>query len=53
MRQWWLVGEVAGGGVSQVKTVVMCQSVGSSSQTEDFQRSLKVLICCVDFLCCS
>ena len=33
-----------------VKTAVVCQSVGSSSQIEDLRRSLKVLICCVDFL---
>ena len=33
-----------------VKMALVCQSVGSSSQTEDFRRSLKVLICCVDFL---
>ena len=33
-----------------VNTAVVCKSVGSSSQTEDFQRSLKVPICCVDFL---
>ena len=26
-----------------VKTAVVCQSVGSSSQTEDFRRNLKVL----------
>ena len=29
---------------------VVCRSVGSSSLTVDFKRSLKVLICCVDFL---
>ena len=40
---------MAGAGVSAGEAVV-CQSVGSSSQSEDFQRSLKVLICCVDFL---
>ena len=34
-----------------VKTAAVCQSVGSSSQTEDFQRSWKVLICSVIFLC--
>ena len=33
-----------------VKTAVVCQSVGSSSQIEDFQRSLWVLMCCADFL---
>ena len=33
-----------------VKTAAVCQSVGSSSQIEDSQRSLVVLICCVDFL---
>ena len=32
------------------ETAVVCQSVGSTSQTEDFQRSLKVLICFVGFL---
>ena len=30
-----------------VKTVVVCQSVGSSSKTEDFQKNLRVLICCL------
>ena len=42
--RWWL--EVR----PLVKTAVVCQSDGSSSQIEDFQRSLKVLIYCVDFL---
>ena len=36
---------------SAVKMAAVCQSVGSSSLTVDFQRSLRVLICCVDFLC--
>ena len=27
------------------KTAEVCQSVGSSSQIEDFQRSLRVLAC--------
>ena len=43
-------GEAASAGVSTSEMVMVCQSVGSSSQTEDFQRSLKVLICCVGFL---
>ena len=30
-----------------MKTAVVGQSVASSSQTEDFQRSLKVLVCCI------
>ena len=34
-----------------VKTAAVCQSVGSLSQTKDLQRSLKVLICLVGFLC--
>ena len=33
-----------------VKMAVVCLSVGSSSQIEDFRRSLRVLICCVDFV---
>ena len=28
-----------------VKMVAVCQSIGSSSKTDDFQRCLKVLIC--------
>ena len=32
------------------KMATVCQSVGSSSETEDLRRSLRVLICCVDFL---
>ena len=36
---------MAGAGV-----LAVCQSVGSSSQIGVFRRSLKVLICCVDFL---
>ena len=48
--QWWLeerwhvvVGHV-------VKTAAVCQSVGCETLTVDSQRSLRVLICCVDFL---
>ena len=33
-----------------VKTAVVCRSVGSSSQIQYSQRSLRVLIFCVDFL---
>ena len=29
---------------------VVCLSVGSLSEIEDSQRSLRILICCVDFL---
>ena len=32
-----------------VKTAVVCQSVGSSSKTKDFRRSMKVLTNCVVF----
>ena len=46
---------VVGGKVAMVaswvvKTAAVCQSVDSSSQIEDFQRSLRLLICFVDFL---
>ena len=34
-----------------VKVAAIHQSVGSSGLTVDSQRNLKVLICCVDFLC--
>ena len=44
-------GEVACFGL-MVKTAAVCQSVGSSSQIEDSQRSLRVLICCDHFLSC-
>ena len=37
----------------QVETAAVFQTVGSSSQVEDFQSMLRVLICCVDFLSCS
>ena len=49
VRQWWLEEKWLVLACHLVKTDVVCQSVGSSSQTEDFRRSLKVLICCVDF----
>ena len=42
---------MAGSCCQLVKMVVMCQSGGSSSQTEDLVRSLNVRICCADFLC--
>ena len=47
VRQWWLEERQLVLVCQLVKTVVMCQSVRSPSQTEDFQRSLKELICCV------
>ena len=49
VRRWWLEERGLELVCPQVKTVAVCQSVGSSSHTEDFQRSLKVLICCVVF----
>ena len=51
VRRWWLEERQLVLACRLVKTAGVCQSVGSSSQTEDFQRSLKVLICCVGFLC--
>ena len=51
VRQLWLEDRQLVLACWLVKTAVVCQSVGSSSQTEDFRRSLEVLICCVDFLC--
>ena len=50
VRLWWLEERHWVLSCRLVKTAVVCQSVGSSAQTEDFQRSLKVLICSVDFL---
>ena len=43
--------EAAVAGVWAGEMVAVCQSVGSSSQTEDFRRILQVLICCVGFSC--
>ena len=34
-----------------VKMVAVCQSAGSIALRVYFQRSLRVLICCVEFLC--
>ena len=48
--RWWLEERLLVGVGRVVKMPVVCQSVGSSSQTEGSQRILKVLICCVDFL---
>ena len=50
VRRWCLEERRLVVACQLVKTAAVCQSVGSSSQTEDFQRSLRVLICCVDFL---
>ena len=47
VRQWWFE-ERRLVLCRQVKTVMLCES--SLSQIEDFQRSLKVLICCVGSL---
>ena len=47
MRWWWLEERRLVLVCPQVKMVAVCQCVCSSSQTEDFQLSLKVLICCV------
>ena len=45
LEERWLVV------VSQlVKMAAVCQSVGRSSQIDDFRSSLRVLICCADFL---
>ena len=49
---WWMLEEGQLVLVCQlVKTAVVCQSASSSSQTRDFQRSLKALICYAGFLC--
>ena len=45
--QWWLDERRLVPVCQQVKAFAVCQSVGRSSKTVDFQRSLKVLICCV------
>ena len=50
VRRWWLEERQLVLVGPQMKTVAVCQSVCSSSQTEDFRRSLKDLICCVGFL---
>ena len=50
VRRWWLEERRLVLAFQLVKMARAFQSVGSSSQTEDFCRSLKVLICCVGFL---
>ena len=51
VRWWWLEEGQLVLACRLVKTAMVCQSVGSSSHTEDFQRNLRVLTCCVGFLC--
>ena len=51
VRHWWVEERRLVLVCRLVTIVVVCQSVDSSSQTEDFQRSIKVLIYCVAFLC--
>ena len=48
--RWWLEERWFRVVCQLVKMAVVCQSVGNSSQPEHFQRSLKIMICCVDFL---
>ena len=43
VRWWWLEERRLVLVCPQVKKVAVCQSVGSSSQTENFRRSLKFL----------
>ena len=50
VRRWWFEARWLVLVHFRVKTVAVCQSIGSSSQTEDFLRSLRVLICCIGFL---
>ena len=50
VRRWWLEERRLVLAWRLVKMSVVCQSVGNSLKTEDFSRSLKVLICCVDIL---
>ena len=51
VRQWVLAERQLVVVCPVIKMAAACQSVGCSSQTEDFQRSLRALIWCVDFLC--
>ena len=48
---WWWFEDRGLVVVGQVVIMgAVYRSVGSTSQIEDFQRSLRVLICCVNFL---
>ena len=49
VRRWWLERWLMVA-CRLVKKVAVCQSVGSSALRKYFQRNLRVLICCVDFL---
>ena len=51
VRQWWLERRMLVVACQLVKTAAVCRSTGSSALRVYFRRSLKVLICCVDFLC--
>ena len=51
VQRWWLKKRRLMVVCQVVKMAAVCQSVGSSSQVEDLQRSLRVLIYCVGFLC--
>ena len=50
VRLWWFE-ERGLKVVCQVVKRLQCINLLVASQTEDFRRSLRVLICCVDFLC--
>ena len=49
--RWWLKERWFVVVCQVVKRTVVCQSVASSALKVDRQRILRVLICCVDFLC--
>ena len=48
--RWWLEETWLVLVCQLVKTAAVCQSACSSSQTENFLRSLKVLTCCAGLL---
>ena len=48
--RWWLEERQLVLACQLVKTAAVCQSADSSALRICFRRSLKVLICCVDFL---
>ena len=49
VRRWWMERRQLVLVCRLVQKVAVCQTVGSSSQTEGFRRSFKVLICCTGF----
>ena len=47
---WWLEEMLVVLACWLGKTAAECLSTGNSSQIEDFQRNLRVLICCHEYL---